>query len=253
MLKGERIRALTEHNLHVTTAEMRRVKQAIVEGTLWELMEARSRGHPSLASALRRLMEYKDDLEKHSPAYKGRGVFIFDSDGLARPEVNRHARRLRENYSPPPEADTLLLVTAPKWKPFSKSQENQRLSKALAEGLGGDAERVHVCFYTAPFGVVPVELSETYPLSQFEAPKPLDRETLEYAAEQVGSYLKENNYSSSVLHSGGDTLDALVRARCGEVLKETGRPLATVSDPDPWSDEAIERLVAALREGLEAL
>ena len=253
MLKGERIRALTEHNLHVTMAEMRRVKQAIVEGTLWELMEARSRGHPSLASALRRLMEYKDDLEKHSPAYKGRGVFIFDSGSLARPEVNRHARRLKDNYSPPAGSGVLLLVAAPRWKPFSKSQENQRLSEALAEGLGGDAERVHVCFYMAPFGVVPVELSETYPLSQFEAPEPLDRETLEYAAEQVGSYLAENDYSATVLHSGGDTLDALVRARCGEVSKETGRPLATVSDPDPWSDEAIGRLVAALREGLEAL
>jgi len=248
MLKGERIRALTEHNLYVTMAEMRRVKQAIAEGTLWELMEARSRGHPSLASALKHLRDYKDDLERHSPSYKGRGVFFFDSGGLARPEVTRHARRLRENYSPPTEADILLLVTAPKWKPFSKSREHQRLSEALAEGLADEAERIHVCFYAAPFGVVPVELSETYPLSQFEVPETLDGESLEYAAEQVGLYFEETNYSLAVLYAGKDSLDALVEVRCGKASKRMGKPLKVVSDPDPWGDEAIGRLIAALKE-----
>ncbi len=252
MLKGERIRALTEHNLHVTMAEIRGVKQAITEGTLWELMEARSRGHPSLVSAMRRLKDYREDLERHNPAYKGRGVFFFDSVGLARPEVTRHARRLRDNYSPPAGSEILLLATAPRWKPFSKSKENQLLSEALSEGLGGEAERVHVCFYSAPFGVVPVELSETYPLSQFETPEPLDRESLEYAAEQAGAYIRETGYHHTVIHSGDEALDALVRTRCGEVSKEMGKSLEIVSDPDPWGDAAIGRLVAALKEGFEA-
>jgi 7-cyano-7-deazaguanine tRNA-ribosyltransferase len=251
MLKGERIRVLTEHNLHVTMAEMRRVKQAIAEGTLWELMEARSRGHPSLASALKRLRDYKDDLERHSPSYKGRGVFFFDSGGLARPEVTRHVRRLRENYSPPSGEDILLLVTAPKWKPFSKSREHKRLSEALVEGLAEEAERIHVCFYSAPFGVVPVELSETYPLSQFEATEPLDEESLEYAADQVGLYFEESEYTIAVLHAGMDSLDALVEVRCGEASKKIGKPLKVVSNPDPWEDEAIGRLIAALKERRE--
>ena len=109
-----------------------------------------------------------------------------------------------------------------------------------------------MCFYTAPFGVVPVELSETYPLSQFEAPDPLDRESLEYAAEQAGAYILETGYHHAVVHSGDDALDALVRTRCGEVLKETGKSLEILSDPDPWGDAAIGRLVAALKEGFEA-
>ena len=248
MLKGERIRALTEHNLHVTMAEMRRIKQAIVEGTLWELMEARSRGHPSLASALKRLRGYGDDLERHSPSYKGRGIFFFDSGGLARPEVTRHARRLRENYSPPSGEDVLLLAAAPGWRPFSKSREHERLREALLEGLAEGAERIHVCFYTAPFGVVPAELSETYPLSQFEAQEPLDWESLEHAAEQVGLYFEGKDYSLAVLHSGKESLDALVEARCVEASKRTGTPLSVVSSPDPWGDEAVGRLVAALKE-----
>jgi len=119
------------------------------------------------------------------------------------------------------------------------------------EGLAEEAERIHVCFYSAPFGVVPVELSETYPLSQFEATEPLDGESLEHAAEQVGLYFEESEYTIAVLHAGMDSLDALVEVRCGEASKKIGKPLKVVSNPDPWEDEAIGRLISALQERRE--
>ncbi|MFQ6053496.1 MAG: tRNA guanosine(15) transglycosylase TgtA [Candidatus Bathyarchaeia archaeon] len=117
MLKGERIKALAEHNLHVSMTEIDTVKQAITEGTLWKLLETRSRAHPSLASALKHLKIYRDALERGSPSHKGRGIFIFDSASLARPEVTRHIRRLETNYRPPEAVDTLLMVAAPTSSP----------------------------------------------------------------------------------------------------------------------------------------
>jgi len=248
MLKGDRVRALTEHNLYVSMAEMDAIKQAISEGALWELLEARSRAHPALASALKRLTIYRDALERDSPSYKGRGLFIFDSAGLARPEVSRHIRRMETNYHPPMDVDRLLLVSAPAVRPFNRSPQYHRLWRIVDEASVSALSSVHICFYAAPFGVVPVELSETYPLSQFEAVDPLDRETLEFAAAQVRRYVEAGSYSEVILHRGVDDLDGLVEDRCREACMKTGRLLTVVSDPKPWGDKALTRLVALLKQ-----
>ncbi len=242
MLKGDRVRALTEHNLYVSMAEMDAIKQAITEGALWELLEVRSRAHPALASALKSLVRYRDDLERGSPSYKGRGMFVFDSAGLARPEVTRHIRRLETNYRPPMDADRLLLVPAPAVKPFIRSPRYRRLRSILDDDLPSIASRIHICFYAAPFGVVPVELTETYPLSQFEAVDPLDRETLEFAATEVARYVEGGRYSNMVLHRGACLLDALVEDRCREACLKKGMPMEVVCDSQPWGEEALTRL-----------
>jgi len=248
MLRGERVRTLTEHNLYVCMAEMDSIKQAISEGGLWELLEVRSRAHPALASALKRLSRYRDDLERRSPHSKGRGLFIFGSSGLARPEVTRHIRRLEMNYRPPGDVDMLLLASPPEVKPFGWAPQYRRLQRVVEDEVGSAASGVHVCFYTAPFGVVPVELSETHPLSQFEAVEPLDRESLEFAAEQVGRYVEASSYSAAVLLCGLNDLDRLIEAKCKEACRKKGMPLTVISDPHPWSDEALERLIAHLKE-----
>ncbi|UCH57997.1 MAG: tRNA guanosine(15) transglycosylase TgtA [Candidatus Bathyarchaeota archaeon] len=249
MLKGERVRLLTEHNLHATMAEMKRVKQSIMEGTLWELMEARSRGHPSLVSAMRKLYDYREALERKSPSFKGRGLFFFDSVGLARPEVTRHIKRLEANF-PTAGKEALLLVRAPGRKPFTSAREYQRLMERLEEELPDGLGRLQVCFYAAPFGVVPAELSETYPLSQFVVPEPLDWETLEFAAEKVASFFEAGGYAEAVLHRGEGDLDILVGLRCEEVSKKTGKELKVVSDPAPWGEGTLDRLISALETSL---
>lgn len=247
MLKGERIRMLTEHNLHVSMAEVETVKQAIAEGTLWELLETRSRGHPALASALRRLYVYRDELEQGSPSYKGRGIFLFDSWSLARPAITRHVRRIRTQYRPPEAIKKLLLVPAPERRPFNRSQEYSVLVSAIEELLGSEAPSVHVCFYAAPFGVIPVELSETYPLSQFEIAEPLDRETLKFTAENVAIYVADSMYSEVFVFKGTDLLDALVEDNCREICEEHKKKLTVAVVPQPWEREGVERLTAVLK------
>jgi len=49
--REERARLLAEHNLHVTFAEIRAVRQAIWENRLWELLERRCRAHPRCSAA----------------------------------------------------------------------------------------------------------------------------------------------------------------------------------------------------------
>jgi 7-cyano-7-deazaguanine tRNA-ribosyltransferase len=250
-IKGERERLLAEHNLWVTMAEMRRVKQAIVDGTLWDLVEARSRAHPAMASALKRLHAYREKIEERSPGYKGRGVFFFSHDSTARPEVIRHTRRLRESHSPSESGKVLLLVKAPSWRPFSKSSEFHELKEALDKGLGEAVERLQISFYAAPYGVVLLELAETYPLSQSEIAEPLDWETMEHTAELTVSYVEESGYPEVLLVVGEGDFDYTVRKRFEEFGDETEKGIHILSAKGPRKKDTRVRIVAALKRILE--
>ncbi len=245
--KGERERLLAEHNLHVCMSEIEVVKQAIYEGSLWDLVERRARAHPSMTAALRRLGEYRADLEAGSPAFKGHGVFYYDYHSLARPEVTRHLRLLRENYSRPRGADVLVLVTAPSGKPYTGTDEHRRLREHLERDLGPGEERLHICYYAAPHGVAPEALCETYPLSQFEIAEPLDHETVRATAEAVASYVEGSGHVSVVIHRGKGTLDDEIEATVMDACGSAHIPLTTVWCGDAWGSDAFSALVQALR------
>ena len=177
---------LAEHNLYVCGAEMRRIKQAVKDGRLWEHVEMRAHSHPALYTAVKRVAKYKHFIEKHSPSTKPSGLFFYNSLSLIRPEVIRHQKLLTERYSPPEQAKTLLLIPQITTKPFHKSYEYKQIRKKLKQEIA----KANVCFYAAPFGIIPIELDEVYPLSQHETAMPLDKETIEYIAEQAANYVK---------------------------------------------------------------
>ncbi len=212
MAPEERERLLAWHNLGECFTEMRRIKEAISEGRLWELLELRAKSHPSLLQALKQLGKYRDYLEAGTPISKEKGMFYFGSPGLARPEITRYRSKLR-HWAPPTQAGVLLLLPAPSSKPFYRSKEYTALTSQMA-GKGIDVGKAHVYFYAAPFGLVPLELDETYPLSQFESALPLDEKTVDDVAEQVKDYLKGRNYRAVVLQlspAAGEEVEAALR------------------------------------------
>jgi 7-cyano-7-deazaguanine tRNA-ribosyltransferase len=190
---------LAEHNLFVSFAELRLVKQAILEGRLWEHLETRAHAHPALLQALKRLRNYEDYFEKNSPVTKNSGLFFYSSVGLARPEVVHYKKKVAERYLPPEEAEILFLLPQTSMKPFHKAREWRGILSKVRRGLREKSSLVHVCTYAAPFGVVPEELDEVYPLSQHEVAVPLDHETVEYVARQLAAYIERTNYKSVVL------------------------------------------------------
>jgi 7-cyano-7-deazaguanine tRNA-ribosyltransferase len=214
----EREAFLAEHNLYVCLAELKRIKQAIRDGRLWEHLEMRAHAHPALLTALKKLKNYEDFIEKYSPTAKSRGLFFFNSVGLARPEVIHYRNRMLERYCPPEDARILLLVPQTRNKPFHKTREFKKIKQTLqrlGEKLSGS---IHVCFYAAPFGLIPLELDEVYPLSQHETALPLDKETIDYVASQVSDYIKRAHYETVVLlHDSqhwGDSIRKLCRNEC---------------------------------------
>ncbi|MEM2150743.1 MAG: hypothetical protein QXG68_04340, partial [Candidatus Bathyarchaeia archaeon] len=58
---------------------------------------------------------------------------------------------------------------------------------------------IHVCFYSPPFGIIPIELSETYPLYQYEYAYPPDAETVKYVAERILEYIAAAPYVKIII------------------------------------------------------
>jgi len=199
MPKQEKQENLARHNLYTSFAELKRVKQAITEGRLWEYLEMRAHTHPALFQAVKQLKKYENYIECHSPATKKSGLFFFGNIGLMRPEIVRYKNWLRERYLPPREAKVLILIPSPSKKPFHKAKEVKALVKKVQEKLPELHTMFHICVYAAPFGVIPLELNEVYPLSQHEIGAPLDLETIEYVAEQVGDYVAAYPYKQVLL------------------------------------------------------
>lgn len=251
MLKAERQKILARHNLFACFSELRRIKQAIVGGRLWEHLELRAHGHPSLLQALKHLRKYEDYLESHSPITKKSGLFFFSSLGLIRPEVVRHRKRLSERYSPPKGARVLVLLPQTQMKPFHKSEEHRRVLKEVQQNVGDKAHEVHVCTYAAPFGVVPTELDEVYPLSQHEIATPLDAETINYTARQVASYIALTNYRQVILLQDMETWKEKIATACGRACRKKGIPLTVLRVKKPWNESALNSLVTAIQKALE--
>ncbi|MHB8604693.1 MAG: tRNA guanosine(15) transglycosylase TgtA [Thermoplasmatota archaeon] len=151
-----RLRAL--HNLAVSFAAIREVRQAIRDGRLWELVEMRARAHPALADALPALARHADWIETLEPASRRSAMLLTSEASLARPAVARARARLLHRYRP--AAHDALLVPQVR-KPASFGYLH--LQGAFAES---DVEPVAV----TTFGPVPFALDETYPFAQSVEP-----------------------------------------------------------------------------------
>jgi len=92
--KHEKEVLLMKHNLYVCKIEVERIKQSIIEGRLWELLELRARSHPALFQAFKVLSKYSKILMENTPVYKFRGMFIFDEISLYRPEILTHKTKI---------------------------------------------------------------------------------------------------------------------------------------------------------------
>jgi 7-cyano-7-deazaguanine tRNA-ribosyltransferase len=236
---------LAEHNLYVCNGEMKRIKQAIKDGRLWEHLEMQAHNHPALLQAVKRLKKYEDYVEKHDPCAKKSGLFFFSSLGLMRPEIVRYRRKLKERYTVHKQAKVLLLVPQTQTKPFHKSRAFVGLADQLS-AIRGSPPRFHICFYASPFGVVPSELDEVYPLSQHETALPPDRETLAYVADQVADFVSRTDYETVVLLNDSENWRGLVASACRKACakKSVTFRCVNVKRGLRMSSSALHRLLA---------
>ena len=140
----DRTRLLALHNLAVTLAEISRIRQAIADGTLWELVDDRCRNHPQLLSGYRRLLSRAADLEPYDRATKRR-FFYRGDESCARTEVLRYQRQLAR----------------------LRLGKNVIIACDNKEHEGYD----DILLFKPPFGPYPAALKETFPIGPAEIPE----------------------------------------------------------------------------------
>ncbi len=210
---------IAEHNLHVCQAEILEVKQAISEGDLLELVEKRSRAHPYLSDAVRRLYTYGRFLERYENTSKEGGFFITGRSSLLRPAAERLRDRVMTNYSLPKCDAVVSLPEAP--RPFFPH---------FSRLIGKIAERTRVAFIVSSvLGPVPIELDEIYPVAQAVVPAVIREESEDMMEEWMQRFLLFHDAPPSYAVEDEDSIDLIPAS--------SGSP-----SPIDWDTERIRRV-----------
>ncbi|UCE13074.1 MAG: tRNA guanosine(15) transglycosylase TgtA [Candidatus Heimdallarchaeota archaeon] len=168
--KETRTKLLAKHNLSVSFEEMRRVKQAIIEGRLYELVLSRLTNHPALARALDLIFGVSTSqlIEPYDPMSKSRSLLITHPILVFQPLLLRYRQQVLERFY--------------SWSPNLL--------------IGSDFQKLHstasyqVVRLSPLFGIIPDELRGIYPLVQHErVPLSYSPEIIEYITKFLKLYL----------------------------------------------------------------
>jgi len=151
--QDEKIVELAKHNLYVLRSEVLSVKQAIMEGRLWEYVAQKARAHPKLMEAFKLFMNYKH-LEDGTPLFKKKAIFFMESIDQYRPEACR-IRRIFSSFGT--NKKKIVLFPDTQVSPFYCSQEYFDLSKKFSD--------YQICTYNPFIGIIPIEISDIYPVA----------------------------------------------------------------------------------------
>ena len=154
MPKPQRTRLLALHNLYVIQRAIRRVKQAIREGRLWELLEETAARHPAARAALAKFRRYYRYLEERTPISKGevKGLRAYGRESLWNPRLLRFQERVLSRY-----------------KPRLEGAREAVIEPLPPEGRCEPPPRgVYKAYYDYYIGVVPWELCGVYPTIQLD-------------------------------------------------------------------------------------
>jgi 7-cyano-7-deazaguanine tRNA-ribosyltransferase len=176
---------LAEHNLHVLHSEMMAIKEAIVEGRLWDHLSSLAQSHPRLRQGFRMLESRSDLTEEGTSVSKSHGLFVTSESDLNRPEVQRVTHHLSNMDAP--RGTTLVLLPSDA-KRVGVAKVNEFLKNFNADDVD--------IRYSSIFGLVPLELAQLYPFSQLESAIKVDPYS---TSRQIVKLLKKHDYRKIVL------------------------------------------------------
>ncbi len=176
-------RSIAMHNLYVTFGEIRTIRQAIMDGALFELVEQRVRAHPALLEAYVHLLankDYSDFIEKYDPVTKGSAFFYTGAESAMRPLIHRARKRLHERYVPPKGRKGYLVRSFDR---FAKSTDN-----------------IHFIVRESLYGVVPSDILNIYPFGQTIVPPTASKDIHSGADDSLNKYISTYRQHYRSLH-----------------------------------------------------
>jgi len=195
--KGD-VSLLAEHNLWICFREIDKIKQAIKEGSLWEMVEKRVRSHPKLLEALRILHQEYRYLERFEPRSRNRASLYTGHESIQRPTFKRVKRWILNDYTPPKDGPTIYFDSNQAKKPYSRSlQKEIDLVKDYDVNL----------LVSTQMGPVPLEMDEVYPIAQSVFPSnPPNTFSLQH-------YKRKKRIDELIPWEGKETLDSLSKSK----------------------------------------
>ena len=168
MDKKEREKLLAKHNLYVSLAELRAIKNSIVQGKLWDLVESRARASPELWEVFERFGLYSNGFLYHTQLRKptARGFSVIDAFSAQRPELLWHLESIKKLLS----ADNTVFVTT-----------RQYINKAPA----------NTYLVGFPFVITKRQLLKVYPLYFAKYRKPTHEEEVKFLRDKLPPLIKD--------------------------------------------------------------
>jgi len=216
--KNDKTLEIAKHNLYISYAEIKKIRNAIYQGNLWELVERRANSNPFLLEALKllKLKENKSWLEKFEPISKNKALFYTGGQTIHRPIVYRTYNRLLERYK---TLSDNIVVFPEGGKPYSSFYSGE-IKKIL------DKNKTVTIVVDSSLGPVPIELDEMYPFAQSVFPYVTDAETEEMITEMFDVFIQGKNV---ICWDGDDTLSEIETVNDGEKDFDAAR-VSAVSD-----------------------
>jgi len=224
----EREARLVRHNLWACFSELRRIREAIRRGRLWELLETRSRVHPALLDCFDRIRRHSALLEASTPAVKPHGIFHLSASSDDRPEAQRFRARVSRSFE---ERRKAVLLLPGRWRrPFHEDPRYQTVAKSF-----DDHPDISIWFYSLSWGPVPIELDETFPIAQAEGRDLGDPSLYQSKAEDVARLIRTLLPRKVFFVSDGE----YGRCVATELMKKLGKRKITLLDGNKLKPQKI--------------
>jgi len=194
----EKTKEIAKHNLYVSFTDIKRIRNAILQGNLWELVERRANSNPYLFEALRvlRNKQYNEFLEQFEPISKDRAMFYTGIHTIHRPIISRCHNRLFKRHKSSSEPTIVFPESGKTYSAHYHKQIKKIFKKNANVNLLVDSN----------LGPVPLELDEMYPFAQSVFPYETDKETKEFIKNLFEKFTKNKKI---IYWKGNKTLDKI--------------------------------------------
>lgn len=155
MEMDKRIVEIAKHNLHILKAEVEAVKQAIMDGRLWEYVMQKARAHPKLMEAAQ-IFKDVEMLEEGTPLFKEKAIFFYDPIDQHRPEAKRF-RKTVATFQSSKKKKKLIICPEDEIHPLYSTTTYKNIVKKFPDA--------QICSYSPFLGIIPAEISDIFPAS----------------------------------------------------------------------------------------
>jgi 7-cyano-7-deazaguanine tRNA-ribosyltransferase len=154
--KETRTIEIAKHNLYILKSEVNAVKQAIMDGRLWEYLIQKSHAHPKMMESIEVVKDF-ELIGAGTPIFKPKAIFLCDPLDQYRPEA-LHFRKMVSTFESTKNRGgykKLILYPDTEVHPFYATQDFKRLAKKFPGS--------QICTYNQFLGIIPSEVSDIFP------------------------------------------------------------------------------------------